>query len=67
LLIEWPQEEAEPGKYWLSSLPAKTSLKNLAHSAKARWLIERDYQELKQEFCLGHYPTRDLGSVGYAQ
>jgi SRSO17 transposase len=58
LLIEWPQEEAEPRKYWLSSLPAKTSLKSLAHTAKARWLIERDYQELKQEFGLGHYEGR---------
>ncbi len=58
LLIEWPQEEAAPRKYWLSSLPAKTSLKSLAHTAKARWLIERDYQELKQEFGLGHYEGR---------
>jgi SRSO17 transposase len=53
LLIEWPQNEAEPRKYWLSSLPATTSLKTLAHTAKARWRIERDYQELKQEFGLG--------------
>ncbi len=58
LLIEWPHNEAEPRKYWLSSLPAKTSLKTLTHTAKARWRIERDYQELKQEFGLGHYEGR---------
>jgi SRSO17 transposase len=58
LLIEWPHGEVEPSKYWLSSLPYTTSLRKLAHTAKARWLIERDYQELKQEFGLGHYEGR---------
>jgi SRSO17 transposase len=58
LLIEWPQEEAAPRKYWLSNLPPRMSLKKLAHTAKARWLIERDYQELKQELGLGHYEGR---------
>lgn len=58
LLIEWPPKEAEPCKYWLSSVSSKTSLRNLVHTAKARWLIERDYQELKQEFGLGHYEGR---------
>ena len=58
LLIEWPQEEAEPRKYWLSSVSSKTSLRSLVHTAKARWLIERDYQELKQELGLGHYEGR---------
>jgi SRSO17 transposase len=33
-------------------------LRDLAHTAKARWLIERDYQELKQEIGLGHYEGR---------
>lgn len=58
LLIEWPQDETEPRKYWLSNLPPRISLKKLAHTAKARWLIERDYQELKQELGLGHYEGR---------
>src|SRR6266487_5569968 len=26
LLIEWPQDQAEPSKYWLSTLPADTAL-----------------------------------------
>jgi SRSO17 transposase len=58
LLIEWPKGEAEPTKYWLSTLPAKTKLKDLVAIAKQRWIIERDYQELKQELGLGHYEGR---------
>ena len=48
LLIEWPKEASEPTKYWLSNLPVTTSLKSLAKLAKHRWVIERDYEELKQ-------------------
>ena len=59
LLIEWPKGEAEPTKYWFSNLPQRTSLKRLVKVAKARWWIERDYQELKQELGLGHYEGRN--------
>ena len=58
LLIEWPEGTEEPTKYWLSTLPLRTALKDLVQAAKARWLIERDYQELKQEIGLGHYEGR---------
>ena len=58
LLMEWPASEPEPTKYWLSSLPCDTPLKELVHLAKHRWIIERDYQELKQELGLGHYEGR---------
>jgi SRSO17 transposase len=58
LLIEWPKEESEPTKYWLSTLPASTPLKSLVKIAKHRWIIERDYEELKQELGLGHYEGR---------
>ena len=53
LLIEWPAGESEPTKYWLSTLPANVALEELVHLAKHRWIIERDYQELKQELGLG--------------
>jgi SRSO17 transposase len=59
LLIEWPTREAEPTKYWFSTLPSDTALSELVHMAKHRWIIERDYQELKQELGLGHYEGRN--------
>jgi SRSO17 transposase len=58
LLIEWPEGEAEPTKYWLSTLPEHISLQQLVDLAKLRWRIERDYQELKQEVGLDHYEGR---------
>jgi SRSO17 transposase len=58
LLIEWPRKESEPTKYWLSTLPVQTSLKSLVKMAKHRWIMERDYEELKQELGLGHYEGR---------
>jgi SRSO17 transposase len=58
LLIEWPRGDTEPLKYWLANLPANMSLTGLVHTAKMRWRIERDYQELKQEFGLNHYEGR---------
>jgi SRSO17 transposase len=58
LLIEWPKGEPEPTKYWFSTLPAHTKLRDLVKIGKHRWIIERDYEELKQELGLGHYEGR---------
>jgi SRSO17 transposase len=58
LLIEWPKGEAEPTKYWLSNLPADIAFERLVQLAKLRWRIERDYQDLKQEFGLDHFEGR---------
>ena len=63
LLIEWPAQEAEPTKYWLSNLPADIGIKPLVDTAKMRWRIERDYHELKQQFGLSHYEGR--GWLGF--
>jgi len=59
LLIEWPQGEAEPTRYFLSTLPADISFRQLVATVKMRWRIERDYLELKQELGLGHYEGRN--------
>ena len=59
LLIEWPKQEALPTGYWLSNLPEQISLRQLVALTKQRWLIERDYEELKQEVGLSHYEGRN--------
>jgi len=58
LLVEWPEQEREPIKYWLATVPPDIGFKQFVDLAKLRWRIERDYQELKQEFGLGHYEGR---------
>ena len=58
LLVQWPADETEPIKYWLATLPEGTPLNELVAAAHQRWRIERDYQDLKQDFGLGHYEGR---------
>ncbi len=55
LLIGWPAHEQEPSKYVLSTLPEDTPINELVRAANQRWRIERDYQDLEQDFGLGHY------------
>jgi SRSO17 transposase len=59
ILIEWPADHAEPSRYWLLNLPANTSLQQLVETTMRRWMIERDYEELKQEVGLGDYEGRN--------
>ena len=58
LLCEWPEAESAPTKHWLSTLPADISVRALVRSAKLRWRVERDYQDLKGELGLDHYEGR---------
>jgi len=58
LICEWPPNESEPTKYWLSNLPADTSLKRLVYLAKMRFRIEQDYRELKDGLGLDHFEGR---------
>ena len=58
LLIEWPESEKEPTKYFLCDLPATYTLRRLVRLAKCRWKIEQDYQQLKEELGLDHYEGR---------
>jgi hypothetical protein len=58
LVIEWPEGEPEPTKYWLATVDKNISFRDLVDLAKMRWRVERDYLELKQEIGLGHYEGR---------
>ena len=58
LLIEWPESDAEPLKYFLTTAPSDATLEQMVFVTKVRWRIERDYQDLKQDFGLGHYEGR---------
>ncbi|TVQ30818.1 MAG: IS701 family transposase [Geminicoccaceae bacterium] len=54
LLVEWPEGEGEPTKFWFANLEADVALDELVRLAKVRWRIERDDLDLKQELGLGH-------------
>jgi SRSO17 transposase len=58
LLIEWPEGEKEPTKYWLATLSKDITFSRMVYLAKLRWRIERDYHDLKQEVGLGHFEGR---------
>jgi len=59
LLIEWLEENDEPRKYWLSSLPPhRISFRALVRKAKGRFRVEQDYEEMKGEVGLDHFEGR---------
>jgi SRSO17 transposase len=60
LLIEWPEGESAPTKFVLSTMPMKTSCKQLVRTFKSRWRIERSYEDLKGELGLDHYEGRSF-------
>src|ERR1017187_2036740 len=59
LLVQWPEEEKEPTRYFLCDLPPSTTLRRLVRAAKSRWKIEQDYLQLKDELGLDHYEGRN--------
>jgi SRSO17 transposase len=59
LLIEWPEGDKKPWKYWLSSLPPdRTSFRGLLRKAKGPFRVEQDYEEMKGEVGLDHFEGR---------
>jgi SRSO17 transposase len=58
LLIEWRDGEDEPANYFLSSLPDRTTKRQLVRVAMQRWRTERVYEDLKGELGLDHYEGR---------
>lgn len=60
LVIEWPEGEAKPTKFFLTTLRRRMSKKQIVRTIKERWKIERTYQELKGELGLDHYEGRSF-------
>ena len=59
LLVEWPQGAATPSDYWLTQFDQeRPGLRRLVRTARARWRVEQDYRELKEELGLDHYEGR---------
>jgi SRSO17 transposase len=60
LIIEWPDHEAHPSKFALSTLPATMSKKQIVRILKERWRTERMYEDLKGELGLDHFEGRSF-------
>ena len=58
LLMERPDGEVAPTKFWFATLPKKTSKKRLVCVVKERYRTERAYQDLKGELGLDHFEGR---------
>lgn len=59
LLVEWPKDSEHPTKYWLAQWGEQpVGLRRLVRIARARWRVELDYRELKEELGLDHYEGR---------
>jgi SRSO17 transposase len=58
LLIEWPEDEPEPTKYFLTTMAPNITKKQLVRMVKERYRTEQVYQECKGELGLDHYEGR---------
>jgi SRSO17 transposase len=59
VLIEWPEGREAPTKYWLAWFGEENvDILRVVRIAKARWRIELDYREMKEELGLDHYEGR---------
>ncbi len=60
LMMEWPEGEATPTKFALTSMPKRMSKKRIVRVVKERWKTERVYEEMKGELGLDHYEGRSF-------
>lgn len=60
LVIEWPEGERQPTKFFLTTLRRRMSKKAIVRIIKERWKTERVYQELKGELGFDHYEGRSF-------
>jgi SRSO17 transposase len=58
--MEWPDGEAEPKKFALTTLPRRMSKKQIIRILKERWRTEDAYHELKEELGLDHFEGRSF-------
>ena len=60
LVMEWPEGEAKPTKFVLTTLPRRMTNKQIVRTVKERWRTERAYEELKGELGLDHFEGRSF-------
>lgn len=60
LVVEWPDGESKPTKYFLTTLPKRMAKKQIVRVLKERWRIERTYEDLKGELGLDHFEGRSF-------
>jgi SRSO17 transposase len=58
LVAEWPEDESDPAKFVLTTLPRIMSRKQIVRILKERWRTERMYEDLKGELGLDHFEGR---------
>jgi SRSO17 transposase len=58
LVLEWPDGEPAPKKFYFTTLPRTWSKKRLIRFLKERWRTERVYEDFKGELGLDHYEGR---------
>jgi SRSO17 transposase len=60
LIVEWPEGESKPTKFFLTTLRRRMSKKQIIRTMMERWKTERVYEELKGELGLDHYEGRSF-------
>lgn len=60
LIVEWPEGEAVPTKFALTTLRRTMSKKQIVRLLKERYRTERVYQEMKGELGLAHFEGRSF-------
>jgi SRSO17 transposase len=60
LVIEWPERDAEPGKFILTTLGEKMPAKEIIRIVRERYRTELVYEEMKGGFGLDHFEGRSF-------
>jgi SRSO17 transposase len=60
LVLEWPDDEERPCKFYLTSLSRRMRKSEVVRCIKERWRTERMYEDLKGELGFDHYEGRSF-------